>query len=132
MTRTTTKKPSTRKPRRMAREPVTDSTAASGNAAVEADTRAKPRTEQPHRDGAPSKASTVLAMLERPEGATIEQMVAATGWQPHTTRAVLTGFRNKGYEVTSEKIDGVRTYRATARVEPEAAREQGTAAAKDA
>ena len=41
-------------------------------------------------------------------------MVTATGWLPHTTRAALTGLRKKGYVIDSDKLDGVRTYRAVA------------------
>jgi hypothetical protein len=41
-------------------------------------------------------------------------MVAATCWLPHTTRAALTGLRKKGYAIDSDKVDGVRTYRAVA------------------
>ena len=59
----------------------------------------------------PSKNEAVLALLRRPAGATLDQIVAVTGWLPHTTRAVLTGFRRNGRSITSEKIDGVRTYR---------------------
>ena len=58
-----------------------------------------------------SKASMLLELLARDGGATLDQMVGATGWQPHTTRAALTGFRKKGHAVTSEKTDGVRVYR---------------------
>lgn len=66
------------------------------------------------RDRSPSKAFLMLEILQQPEGATLEQMVAATGWLPHTTRAMLTGLRKKGHAVTSEKLDGVRTYRVSA------------------
>ena len=59
----------------------------------------------------PSKASMILELLGRDGGATLEQMVAATGWQSHTTRAALTGFRKKGHAITSQKADGVRVYR---------------------
>ena len=62
-----------------------------------------------------SKARLVLQLLQRPEGATIAQLVAATGWLPHTTRAALTGLRKKGHEVASSKADGEeRVYRAVA------------------
>ena len=53
-------------------------------------------------------------MLICDEGATLDQMIAATGWLPHTTRAALTGLRKAGYAIDSDKIDGVRTYRAVA------------------
>lgn len=59
-----------------------------------------------------SKTARVLALLQRPEGATLEEMVAATGWLPHTTRAALTGLKKKGHAITSEKVDSVRRYRA--------------------
>jgi hypothetical protein len=47
-----------------------------------------------------SKLATLLVLLERPEGATLERLVEATGWLPHSTRAVLTGLRKRGYVVT--------------------------------
>jgi hypothetical protein len=50
-----------------------------------------------------SKASQVLAMLQRRQGATLEEVVAATGWLPHTSRAALTGFRKKGYAIDRRK-----------------------------
>lgn len=61
-----------------------------------------------------TKQALVLDLLARAEGATLEQMVAATGWLPHTTRAALTGLRKKGHAIGSDKSDGVRTYRTTA------------------
>jgi len=62
-----------------------------------------------------SKSEAVLVMLQRPEGATLDQLAIATGWLPHTTRAALTGLKKKGHEVTSDKPAGsVRTYRLTA------------------
>lgn len=59
----------------------------------------------------PSKSAAVLAMLQRPEGATLDQIVIATGWLPHTTRAALTGLKKKGHKIISDKQTGcVRTY----------------------
>jgi RNA:NAD 2'-phosphotransferase (TPT1/KptA family) len=58
-----------------------------------------------------SKMSKVVALLKREQGATLEQMIDATGWLPHTTRAALTGLRKKGHDLSSEKIDGARIYR---------------------
>lgn len=91
------------RPRRMAHEPGSDTSSvvtvperSAGHAPV---------------DKTPSKASTLLKLLGSDCGATLDQMVTATGWQPHTTRAALTGFRKKGHAVTSEKADGVRVYR---------------------
>lgn len=53
-----------------------------------------------------SKASLICGLLQRPEGATLDQLVAATGWLPHTARAALTGIRKKGAAVTSDKVEG--------------------------
>ena len=61
-----------------------------------------------------SKQQNLAGLLVRDEGATLEQMIAATGWLPHTTRAAMTGLRKKGYVIDSDKVDGVRTYRAVA------------------
>ena len=61
-----------------------------------------------------TKRDQLAALLGRDGGATLNQMIAATGWLPHTTRAALTGLRKAGYAIDSDKLDGVRTYRAVA------------------
>ncbi len=61
-----------------------------------------------------TKRDQFASLLIRDEGATLDQMIAATGWLPHTTRAALTGLKKLGYAIDSDKIDGVRTYRAVA------------------
>ena len=67
---------------------------------------------------AQTKNALVLGLLSRSEGATLDQLVAGTGWLPHTARAALTGLKKKGHEVTSDKPAGsVRTYRVTAGAE---------------
>jgi hypothetical protein len=63
------------------------------------------------RDG--SKASRVLDLLKRPDGATAKELIKATGWQPHSVRGFLSGTVSKkmGLAVTSTKgEDGERTY----------------------
>jgi len=45
------------------------------------------------------KAAEVLALLSRAEGASLAELVAATGWQPHTTRAALTRLRQAGHSI---------------------------------
>ena len=62
----------------------------------------------------PSKQQQLAALMVRDEGATLDQMIAITGWLPHTTRAALTGLKKRGYVISSDKVDGVRTYRAVA------------------
>ena len=79
-----------------------------GIAAEPADPRRTPRT----RDH--SKQATVIALLSRPEGATLAQITEATQWQTHTTRGFLAGAVKKrlGLTLTSEKPErGVRIYR---------------------
>ena len=61
-----------------------------------------------------SKQDTIVDMLRPQEGATIADLQAATGWQPHSVRAALTGLRKKGHAVTRSKADGdVTRYRIT-------------------
>ena len=60
----------------------------------------------------PSKLETILALLARPEGASLAELVAATGWQAHSVRGALAGsLKRKGHAIVSDKIDGERRYR---------------------
>lgn len=59
---------------------------------------------------APTKAETVIQLLQRPQGASLDELVAVTGWLPHTTRAALTGLRKKGHGIAKDKVDGVTRY----------------------
>jgi hypothetical protein len=54
-----------------------------------------------------SKLAMLVALLSRNEGATIAEMVVATGWQPHTVRGVMSGAlaRKFGLRIASERID---------------------------
>jgi Protein of unknown function (DUF3489) len=70
--------------------------------------QAAPRTREN------TKQAQVIAMLKQPDGATIQQICEATGWQAHTVRGTFAGaFKKKlGLTVTSDKADGgVRVYR---------------------
>ena len=62
----------------------------------------------------PRKQQLVADLLLRDEGATLNDLIAATGLLPHTTRAALTTLKKKGYAISSDKVDGVRTYRGIA------------------
>ncbi len=56
----------------------------------------------------------MIAMLKRPEGATIEQIAEAMEWQRHTCRGAISGALKKklGLTITSEKTEGAaRVYR---------------------
>jgi hypothetical protein len=65
----------------------------------------------PARPSAPrggSKLAQVIELLQRNHGATIEELIAATGWLAHTTRAALTGLRKRGYAVAIDRSDDKR------------------------
>ncbi|WP_119352855.1 DUF3489 domain-containing protein [Azohydromonas sediminis] len=72
------------------------------------------RTAEPRRTRADSKQAQVIAMLRRPEGATVRQIMETTGWQAHTVRGTLAGALKKklGLTIVSEKVPGgERVYR---------------------
>lgn len=50
----------------------------------------------------PTKAATVRKLLARAKGATLAELTDATGWQPHSARAFLTGLRKKGDAIVRE------------------------------
>ena len=52
-----------------------------------------------------SKLAQVIELLQRDHGATINELIAATGWLAHTTRAALTGLRKRGYPVAINRAD---------------------------
>jgi Protein of unknown function (DUF3489) len=51
-----------------------------------------------------TKQALIVEMLSKDRGATLDALIGATGWLPHTTRAALTGLRKKGYVI--ERIGG--------------------------
>lgn len=64
-----------------------------------------------------TKTEKVRAMLARPQGASLAAICKATGWQPHSARAVLSGLRKAGYTVEREAAEekgGPSIYRITA------------------
>jgi hypothetical protein len=65
--------------------------------------------------GAPregSKLAEVISLLRRKQGVSVEDLISATGWLPHTTRAALTGLRKRGYDVERTRPEaGPSVYR---------------------
>jgi hypothetical protein len=63
----------------------------------------------------PSKKAAILNLLQRPNGAAISDLTAATGWQVHSVRAALTGLRKEGRDlVRSRDAAGMTHYRLAA------------------
>ena len=63
-----------------------------------------------------TKIARVVELLQRDQGAKLDELIAATGWLPHTARAALTGLRHRGYDVRLERGETGRAsvYRAVA------------------
>jgi len=71
----------------------------------------KPKSKTPADTGRKTKQSTLLALLQRPDGATIAELAAAAGWQEHSVRGFLAGhIRKIGYALISQKRDTGRRY----------------------
>lgn len=69
--------------------------------------KAKPQATNPK-----SKLDRITALLARPDGASIAELMDATGWQAHSVRGAMAGsLKRRGLTITSEKTDGVRRYR---------------------
>lgn len=90
-------------------EPVVASAVASARKAKMATEPARtPEAAAPIPGRAGTKQAQIIAMLQRPEGATVDEMVAATSWQAHTVRGSISGALKKklGLPVTAEKVEG--------------------------
>ncbi len=69
---------------------------------------AQPSTTNPSRR---SKSALVIDLLQREEGATLAELVDATGWLQHSARAALTRLKKKGHVVDRAKRAEVTCYR---------------------
>jgi hypothetical protein len=76
-------------------------------------TKAAPARAKAAAGKSQSKAGKVVDLLKRGGGATIEEMMKATGWQKHSVRGFMAGELKKrhGLTATSEKTEAGRVYR---------------------
>lgn len=85
---------------------------ATGTPAAEATAATGGQQEAPTAAARPGgKLGQVLAAVTAEAGASLIELVALTGWQPHTARAALTGLRRRGYAVHLAERDGRKAYR---------------------
>jgi hypothetical protein len=59
----------------------------------------------------PSKSATVTRILSRGTGATLAEIIKATGWKEHSCRAFLTGLRKGNRLLKEQRSDGKTAYR---------------------
>ena len=52
-----------------------------------------------------TKIAGVIELLQGSDGVTLVELIANTGWLPHTARAALTGVRKRGYAVVIDRAD---------------------------
>ena len=69
---------------------------------------AKTAAPKPPTQRAGTKQAQIIAMLQRPEGASVAEMVEATSWQAHTVRGSISGALKKklGLPIAAEKVAG--------------------------
>jgi hypothetical protein len=70
------------------------------------------KAKQSSTDAGRSKLDQIISLLSRPGGASLAELVAVTGWQPHSVRGALAGsLKRKGHDIRSENLEGERRYR---------------------
>ena len=74
--------------------------------------RAKKAAAKPKADRT-NKKGEVIALMKRAKGATLPEIMKATGWQPHTVRGFVSILGSKGGEKidSSKNAAGERTYK---------------------
>ena len=99
-------------------DPKTLRITAAGLEALDIGTPATAPEKAPPEPKAPAKGGrieAILKLMRRKQGATVPALRDATGWQPHSVRAALTGLRKKGIDIARDKNGkGETIYRADA------------------
>jgi len=73
----------------------------------EAKAPAKKREPKPKREGA-TKKQTMIDLLSRPEGATIQQLMASIGWQKHSVHGAMANLKKEIHEKNGQTITGTK------------------------
>lgn len=68
------------------------------------------KDKQPAQAAHKTKISSVINLLGRKTGASLDDMIETTSWQKHTVRAALTGLKKKGYEIERVQVEGISRY----------------------
>jgi len=113
------REPERRNPQARSRSAAAGAKAAAADGAVVHDKRAQTRSRSKptsrrndlgagsmssaDQPPASTKRAKLIAMLERPEGASVAEIGQRLGWLPHTVRAAITGLRKADREVTRSK-----------------------------
>ena len=76
-------------------------------------TEAKQDPATPSAEVAATKAATIIALLKEPSGGTLQAIMAATGWQPHSVRGFISAqlVKKRKLKVKSFKRNGERVYK---------------------
>lgn len=62
-----------------------------------------------------TKTEQILSLLQKPKGASVPELMKATGWQAHSIRGFMSGtLKRKGLAIQAEKTGDERRYRITA------------------
>ena len=73
----------------------------------------KPTDQPPPKPRTPTKSAQIVRLLERTDGASIQELMKTTGWQAHSVRGFMAGSLKKQNKKVASNLDrgGVRRYR---------------------
>jgi hypothetical protein len=106
-----TKKKSTKRTRVRSNTPAARDRTKTSRAADGTVESAQSTSAAPGPARGPTKRAIVIDLLQRPEGASLADLVAVTGWLPHTTRAALTRLRQAGHVLDKTTSETGAVYR---------------------
>lgn len=81
--------------------------------ASKTDKRSTTADRSTHANGSSTKQGEIIEILRTKQGASIDQIAEAVGWQRHSVHGLISGKLRKklGLNIVSERVDGVRIYR---------------------